>query len=71
MLGSKRFWTLDFFDTKVLVKLSYQVDYLNVKYFESNWNLENLELDCGPAQPNLFNNNDKQNNKDKEASSKE
>ena len=31
-----------------------QVDYLTVVYFESSWNLENLELECGPAQPNLF-----------------
>ena len=31
------------------------VDYLNVEYFESSWNLENLELESGPAQPNLFN----------------
>ena len=31
-----------------------QVDYLIVGYFESSWNLENLELECGPAQPDLF-----------------
>ena len=24
-----------------------------VEYFESSWNLENLELECGPAQPDL------------------
>ena len=29
-------------------------DYLTVEYFESSWNLENLELECGPAQPDLF-----------------
>ena len=31
-----------------------QVDYLTVEYFEYSWNLENLELECGPAQPDLF-----------------
>ena len=31
-----------------------QVDYLIVGYFESGWNMENLELECGPAQPDLF-----------------
>ena len=25
-----------------------------VEYFESSWNLENLELECGSAQPDLF-----------------
>ena len=32
----------------------YQVDYLTVGYFESSWNLEYLELECGPAQPDLY-----------------
>ena len=27
---------------------------LTVEYFESSWNLKNLELKCGPAQPDLF-----------------
>ena len=31
-----------------------QVDYLTVEYFESSWNLENLELEGGPAQSDLF-----------------
>ena len=31
-----------------------EVDYLTVEYFESSWNLENLELECGPAQPDLL-----------------
>ena len=26
---------------------------MTVEYFESSWNLENLELECGPAQPDL------------------
>ena len=41
----------------VLLKKRDQVNYLNVKYFESSLNLENLEnleLECGPAQPYLF-----------------
>ena len=25
-----------------------------VDYFESTWNLENLVLECGPAQPDLY-----------------
>ena len=25
-----------------------------VEYFDSSWNLENLELECGPAQPDLL-----------------
>ena len=29
-------------------------DYLTFEYFESSWNLKNLELECGPAQPDLF-----------------
>ena len=29
-------------------------DYLTVEYFESSWNLENLELECGLAQLDLF-----------------
>ena len=39
----------------MLVKKSDQVDYLTIEYVESSRNLENLELECGPAQPNLFN----------------
>ena len=27
---------------------------LTVEYFESSWNLKNLELECGPAQPDLL-----------------
>ena len=27
---------------------------MTVGYLESSWNLENLELECGPAQPDLF-----------------
>ena len=27
---------------------------MTVEYFEFSWNLENLERECGPAQPDLF-----------------
>ena len=55
---SKRFWTIYFFDPKIWVKKRDQVDNLTIEYFESSRprpsrNLENLELECGPAQPNL------------------
>ena len=52
------FWKGKVLDTRLLwpKKFSkrYQADYLTVEYFESSWNLENLELECGPAQPDLF-----------------
>ena len=38
----------------MLVKKRGQVDFFTIEYFESSRNLENLELECGPAQPNLF-----------------
>ena len=45
-------------DTRLLLPKNFskrdQVDYLTVEYFESSWNLENLELEFGPAQPDLF-----------------
>ena len=52
--GSKRSRILDFFDPKILIKKSDQVDYLTIEYFESRGYLENLELEFSPAQPNLF-----------------
>ena len=30
------------------------IDYLTIEYFVSSRNLENLELECDPAQPDLF-----------------
>ena len=49
-----------FFGTRLLGPKNFserdQVDYLTVENLESSWNLEHLELECGPAQPNLFEN---------------
>ena len=39
---------------KILVKKSDQEDFLIIDNFESRRNLDNLELKCGPAEPNLL-----------------
>ena len=51
---TKGFGPLTSLAPKKISKKSDQVDYLTIEYFESSRNLENLELECGPAQPNLF-----------------
>ena len=52
------FWKRKVLDTRLLWPNNFsrrdQVDYLTVEYFESSWNLENMELECGPAQPDLL-----------------
>ena len=52
------FWKRKVLDTRRLWPKNFskrdEVDSLTVEYFESSLNLENLELECGPAQPDLF-----------------